>query len=250
MISLSSSAKLEESWSEEWIKLCDRIAATGKVGAFVSNRCLRLLTINAPVIISFVTICALLQLCTGWMGDTAGRVLGVHDTWNSFRLLQYTSLVTHIFAHSGFNHLRGNVTHLLLVGPSVEHEFGSKNLLIIMAVVAIVSAFVHIFVGNWRSHQLGASGVVFACILLNSLVSADNGRVPVSFLLIALLYLGDELLLFFNFWNPDGVSHHAHLSGGLVGAAAGFYIHRTRRQAKTKNTVQKWLMSGMKNKKK
>ena len=125
------------------------------------------------------------------------------------------------------------MTHLLLVGPSVEHAFGSQNVSIIMLVVAVVSAFAHILLGNNYSHQLGASGVVFACILLNSLVGASHGKIPMAFVLVAILYLGEELALFFNFWNPDGISHHAHLTGGIVGAVAGFYIHRKQSSNKS-----------------
>lgn len=170
-------------------------------------------------------------------------MLAVHDTWKTTRPLQYTSLVTHIFVHSGFGHLRGNMTHLLLVGPSVEHAFGSLNVSIIMLVVAIVSAFAHILLGNNYSHQLGASGVVFACILLNSLVGASHGKIPMAFVLVAMLYLGEELALFFKFWNPDGISHHAHLTGGVVGAVAGFYIHRKRstdNPVRTKTLADLW----------
>lgn len=228
-------------------KLCEWLEKKGPVGKFVSQYILRHLTINAPVILAFVTLCSLVYVVTATVGGQ--RVLGVHDTWNTFRTLQYSSLLTHIFAHSGWGHLKGNVTHLLLVGPAVEHEFGSRNLILIILIVAIVSAFAHIVLGNRRSHQLGASGVVFACILLSSLVSAGNGKVPVAFVLIFMLYMGEELALFFNFWNPDGVSHHAHLTGGLVGAVAGIYIHRQRRQEKTSSIVQQWKKLTTKKKK-
>ena len=226
--------------SREWKDFCDKVAAKGQVGAFVSNRILRHLTVNAPVILLFVLSCIILHVLTGWFPGT-GRVLGVHDSWNGESLLQYTSLFTHIFSHDGFGHLRGNMTLLLLVGPTVEHEFRSRNLLYIMLIVAVVSAVAHILIGKSYTHQLGASGVVFACILLNSLVSADNGKIPLAFLLTLILYLGEELALLV--WNSDGVSHHAHLTGGLVGAAAGFYIHKQRRQSKTKSVVSKWLSS-------
>ena len=241
----SSAAHVEEYWTEQWDELCDKIEATGGIGESISKRFLRRLTVNAPVILLFVTACSIIYCFTATIGGE--RILGVHDTWNTFRPLQYTSLITHIFAHSSLNHLRGNVTHLLLVGPSVENEFGSKNLAIIMGIVSVVSAFVHILLGSTRSHQLGASGVVFACILLNSLVSADNGRIPVAFVLIAVMYLGDELTLMLNIFNPDDrMSHHAHLSGGIVGAAAGFYIHKQRRGKKEESVVQKWLQSAKK----
>jgi Rhomboid family len=71
---------------------------------------------------------------------------------------------------------------------------------------------------------LGASGVCFAFILLNSLVSAKRGKLPLSFVLTAIWWLGDELIDFF--FSGDGVSHHAHLVGGIVGAAFGYYLRQ------------------------
>jgi membrane associated rhomboid family serine protease len=49
----------------------------------------------------------------------------------------------------------------LLVGPSVEHEFGSTALIHIFGLVAFSSALVHILIGKPYTHQLGASGAVF-----------------------------------------------------------------------------------------
>ena len=92
--------------------------------------------------------------------------------------------------------------------------------------------------GSNGTHQLGASGVVFALILLNSLVSVNNGKIPVSFLIIAVSYLSEELFGFF--FRRDATSHHAHLTGGLVGAAAGFHIHQQKRIDKTRKYVNTW----------
>lgn len=106
----------------------------------------------------------------------------------------------------------------------MEHAFGSENLILIIVVVALTSAAAHVIVGGNNTHQLGASGVVFAFIILSSLVSAKYGKIPVSFLIVTGLYLGDEFIDFF--FAGDAMSHHAHLVGGIVGGAAGFYIIR------------------------
>ena len=113
---------------------------------------------------------------------------------------------------------------MLLVGPSSEAVFGSLNLIYIIVIVAISSAWAHILIGQPHTRQLGASGVCFAFILLNSLVSAKRGRLPVSFILTAVWWLGDEL--FDMFFAGDGVSHHAHLVGGIVGAAVGYRLRQ------------------------
>ena len=215
------------------------------MGKWISQNVLRKLTVNAPVTLGFCILCLLVHIMTlGGYADFVTRLLAVHDDWNGLSIPQYTSFWTHCFAHSSFAHLRGNLTMLLLLGPGVEYHFRSKNVMLIMAFVSMVSALVHIIVGKRNIHQLGASGIVFCFILLNSLVSAKHGQIPVSFVLTVLLYMGDELIQFMasfmSFSNNDPVSHHAHIAGGLVGAAAGFYIHgnlpKRRRVRKVKET--------------
>ncbi|KAL3907811.1 MAG: hypothetical protein SGILL_008718 [Bacillariaceae sp.] len=120
------------------------------------------------------------------------------------------------------------MTNLLLVGPSAEASFGHKTILQVIVTVAVSSSFTHLIVGRFNSRQLGASGVVFAMILLNSLVSAKSGKIPVSFVLISALYLGDEAWKLF--FSNDGISHSAHLAGGVVGTMYGF-----RRNQKLEN---------------
>jgi GlpG protein len=131
------------------------------------------------------------------------------------------------------------MVHLLLVGPAVEHGFGSRNLFMIIMIVAISSAFVHLAIGKAYTYQLGASGVVFACILLSSLVTAASGTIPLSFVMVATWWMGGEFWNFF--FAGDAVSHHAHISGGIVGTLAGYYIHRQKAEAKLENVASKWL---------
>jgi len=227
----------EETFTKLWLNFCDNVAATGSTGKTVSDKFLRRLVIGAPVVLGFALLCSVVFLLQQAV-PSLDRTLGIHDSWHFARFpTQYTSLVTHIFAHSDFHHLKGNLTHLLLIGPSVEHAFGSRNLITIILVVALASAAAHIIVGGNNTHQLGASGVVFACIILNSLVSANYGKIPLSFIIVAFLYLGDELVdLFFA---RDATSHHAHLVGGIVGGAAGFYIHKRKNQEKMRGYIDR-----------
>jgi len=118
--------------------------------------------------------------------------------------------------------------------------FGSQNLVVVILAVALASAFAHIAVGGVHTHQLGASGVVFAFILLNSLVSAKYGKIPISFLLVATLWIGDEAIKFFS---ESQISHHAHIAGGVVGAMAGFYFHKQKHEARMESYVAKFKSS-------
>jgi len=66
---------------------------------------------------------------------------------------------------------------------------------------------------------LGASGIVFMLILLASFANIRDGEIPLTFVIVAALYLGQELV---NSFKPDNVSQFAHILGGLAGAVFGF----------------------------
>jgi GlpG protein len=53
-----------------------------------------------------------------------------------------------------------------------------------------------------------------------------GGEIPLTFIAIALIYLGGEAVHSFR---ADGISHLAHLVGGAAGAAFGFLAAKPRR---------------------
>ena len=74
--------------------------------------------------------------------------------------------------------------------------------------------------GSAGSVQLGASGVVFALIILNSLLERKEDEVPLTFCLTGALWLSKELTL-----SKAGVASSAHLAGAAVGAFFGHHVH-------------------------
>jgi Rhomboid family len=79
---------------------------------------------------------------------------------------------------------------------------------------------------------LGASGVVFMMILLASFTNFKKGEVPLTFILVMVIYLGREV---FNAvaakvtpGSTNNISQFAHIIGGLVGSFFGF-LRPTRR---------------------
>jgi GlpG protein len=69
------------------------------------------------------------------------------------------------------------------------------------------------------SALLGASGIVFMLILLASTANIRHGEIPLTFIAVALLYLGGEVV---GALREDNISQMGHLVGGLAGAAFGF----------------------------
>ena len=82
-----------------------------------------------------------------------------------------------------------------------------------------------------RTALLGASGIVFMLIMLASL-SGFSGGIPVTMLLVAALYFGQQVydIIFVH----DNVANFMHIVGGLCGTAFGYYsaLHSRRRPAK------------------
>jgi GlpG protein len=116
----------------------------------------------------------------------------------------------------------GNMALILLLGPSLEEKYGWKTLLTLILVTALITGIVHniLFSG---SALLGASGVAFAFVLLTSFTAFREGEIPLTFILVALIYLGQQI------WDAvtvrDNVSNLTHIIGGLIGGGAGYLLN-------------------------
>ncbi len=135
----------------------------------------------------------------------------------------YVALFSHVVGHSSWKHLLGNFTLILLLGPLLEERHGSGALLFMILCTALVTSLLNLFI--FKTYVLGASGIVFMFILLASTANVRVGEIPLTFIAVAVLYLGGELVAAFK---NDQVSQMAHLIGGLAGAAFGFLGAKTK----------------------
>lgn len=175
--------------------------------------------LNSPVVLGFTAICLISQLLRLILpAQTYSAVFSVYRS--NFSLMWIVRLFTHVFGHSGWEHLIGNMMYFLVLGPMLEEKYGSGKLIAIIAITAVVTGLFNLlfFPG---SSTLGASGVVFAFILLSSITMREGGTIPLTFILVALLYLGQQLLQVFQ---DDNVSQLSHIVGGAVGTVAGFIL--------------------------
>lgn len=173
------------------------------------------ITFNSPVVLTFAFVCTVVYFGLLNFGiGTSIFVLRPEFEFTSFTW--YLSLFGYGFGHGSADHLLGNMTFILLLGPVLEEKYGAKNLLIMIGGCLLVTAILH--VAFFSNGLLGASGVVFMFIILVSLTNYKAGEIPLTFLLIVLLFVGKEVWQFFN---DDGISHFAHIMGGAVGAVFG-----------------------------
>ena len=70
----------------------------------------------------------------------------------------------------------------------------------------------------------GASGVVFAFIIMASFASFGNGEIPITFILVAIIFIGQQV--YNGLTINDNVSYMAHIIGGGIGSVIGFKFSR------------------------
>ncbi len=184
------------------------------------------LTYNSPVVLTFSLMC-LVATVLGIASD--GRITeAVFMTYHSSMLSPMTWLrfFTHVLGHANFTHFLGNVSYLLLLGPMLEEKYGSNSLIIAILITAVVTGLANYLLFP-NVALCGASGVVFAFILLASFTSFKEGTIPLTFLLVAFIYLGEQI--YDGIFLQDNISNMAHIIGGIVGGTLGFTLNRKKK---------------------
>lgn len=181
------------------------------------------ITFNAPVVLTFVVICFIATI----LGIiTQGRsTQAVFMTYHSSlkNPMTYIRFITHVFGHLGWGHFIGNASYLLLLGPMLEEKYGSDRIIIVIAITALATSLTnYIFFGNVA--LCGASGVVFAFIVLASFTGFKAGEIPLTFILVVIIFMGQQV--YEGITIQDNISNMAHIVGGIVGACVGYGLNK------------------------
>ena len=177
---------------------------------------------NAPVTLTFSLICAMILLVDQYLGIDLGEKYFIVYGKNWFSWgdkAHYYQLVSHVFGHRDWNHLLGNLTYILLLGPMLEEKFGPFRLGLMLFLTTLVTGIIN--VTYYESALMGASGIVFMMITLTSIVNIRRNEIPLTLILMASLYMTREIIGLFA---DDRVSQIAHISGGVMGIILGFVI--------------------------
>lgn len=203
------------------------MSSNGKFGRFIKS-IPKKITVNAPVTLGFAALCVLVQLaCIIFGNELKTKLFTVYNSSLSDPLT-YLRVFTHSVGHADWTHLAGNMTYILLLGPILEEKHGKKNILLAMLITALATGIYTMLAGQ---AALGASGIVFAFILMVSFTGARREHtVNLTTILIALIYIGQEVFLAVT--SPsDGVGHMAHIIGGVVGGIIGFLLENKKKNS-------------------
>lgn len=179
------------------------------------------LKFNSPVILGFSLLCVAVFFLDKAM---AGHLMP-YFTLGQVSVNQPVSLLTlftHVLGHANLEHLMGNLTFILLLGPIMEEKYGDARTLFMIVITALITGLLNVFL--FRTGLMGASGIVFMLILLVSFTNSKSGEIPITFILVAILFVGKEII---QSLGHDQVSQFAHIIGGACGSIFGF-INRPR----------------------
>ncbi len=180
---------------------------------------------NSPVILCFTILCVI-TLLLNWItrGYTNNHIFSVYrSSWAN--PLTYVRMLGHIVGHADLNHFVGNIMLILVVGPMLEEKYGSSNIIFVILSTALATGIAHVvFVPGYK--LLGASGVVFAFIMLSSFTCMKEKEIPLTFILVAVLYIGEQV--YEGLFVQSNISNLSHILGGLVGSGLGYVMHKNK----------------------
>jgi membrane associated rhomboid family serine protease len=185
---------------------------------------------NSPVILTFTLVSTAALILTQYVSQDFQVFFSVAEQMSWTNPLSYLRLFTHVIGHGSTEHLVGNFTFILLIGPILEEKYSSKDMLFMIAATALVTGLLHILFAKLlgdpgvNERLLGASGIVFMLIILSSLTNFRKGTIPLTFILVAILFLGKEV--YTGLTSDDNISQLAHIAGGICGGILGFIAEK------------------------
>ena len=170
------------------------------------------LTASVGIVFSFVSV---IQAIGFWFGYGSGnyisRCLGKKDIKSAEKMAATGVLMAII---TGFL--------IMLIGPMLEEKYGSKRLFYMMLITAFIGGLANVLVTS--SGLLGASGIAFMMIVLCSCTSVESGYLPLTMIIVVILYIGKETVS--GVTVQDNISQLSHILGGICGVVFGMYYNQ------------------------
>ena len=186
----------------------------------------RLIQYNAPATLTFAIISFAVLLLGVLTGGTSTMKLFCVYRSSLREVLTYPRFFTHVLGHSSFSHYSGNIMLMLVLGPTLEERYGSRTIFVTMVITAFISGLVQwLFFPN--TALLGASGIVFMMILMASLGGSRGKGLPLTLILVFIIYVGGEI--YAGITARDNISHLTHIIGGICGAVMGANLRKKKK---------------------
>ena len=185
------------------------------------------ITFNSPVILAFVFISFGAMVANYLTLGASNKLLFVTYHSSLANPLTYVRFFTHVLGHAGWSHYIGNMMYILLLGPMLEEKYGSAKIVAVIMTTALITGLINYFLFPGIA-LCGASGVVFAFILITSFTGFNEGEIPLTVILVAVIFIGQQV--YEGIFLHDDVSNLSHIIGGLVGAVIGYNLNMKKKK--------------------
>jgi membrane associated rhomboid family serine protease len=174
---------------------------------------------NAPVVLTFTLLCTTVRILSDLTNNAMLPFFTTYPNSDPFTVLYYIRFFTHSIGHIDWQHLLGNMSFILLLGPMLEEKYGPKKMILMIIITALATGLLNNLLFN--SSLMGASGIVFMFIILSSFANVKDGDIPLTFIFVVVLFIGNEI---YSTFKEDNISQFAHILGGLCGSFFGFSL--------------------------
>lgn len=181
------------------------------------------ITFNSPVTLVFIISCFVVLVLNFITAGYLNTLLFMTYHSSLASPLTYVRLFTHVMGHSGWEHFISNATYILLLGPLLEEKYGGKKLIMVILITALVTGLAN-YILFPTTALCGASGVVFAFILMTSFTGFKKGEIPLTFILVAIVFIGQQV--YEGIFVQDNISNLTHILGGIVGSVLGYQLNK------------------------
>ena len=175
------------------------------------------LDLNAPFILGMTGLSLVALVIDMIPSVELARTFAAYRT-SASDPMQYLRLFTHVVIHADLSHYVANFMMILAIGPLVEEKYSSGRLCLMTILTALITGLVIVLFFP-ATAVVGASGIVFMLILLASFTNIRQGTLPITVPLVAVLYIGNEIIL--GLFTTSNISRISHIVGGLCGACFG-----------------------------
>lgn len=178
--------------------------------------------VNSPVIIWYAGISFVILLFGYATQDRSTLELFTCYRTSPSDPMMYLRMITYVFGHADISHYLNNFFLIMLIGPVLEEKYGSKRLFYMMLITAIIGGIVNVLITT--DGLRGASGIAFMLIVLCSCTSVKSGKIPLTMIIVVVIYIGQELVS--GILVRDNISQITHILGGICGIVFGLYDNK------------------------
>ena len=108
-----------------------------------SNNARLKITFNSPTVIGFTFLCFLAMVLNILTDGETNRTIFITYHSSLKDPMTYLRLVTYVLGHANWSHFLGNISYILLLGPTLEDRYGSRNVMLTILVTAIVTGLIN-----------------------------------------------------------------------------------------------------------